>query len=201
MTDNPGQAPAGWYPDPSGSPRQRYFDGTNWTEHYHDEAAAAAGPGVADNASAQTISYQAGASYDATPGYQTAASYQAVPAKADMSPIDYWKSAMTEKYADFSGRARRAEYWWTTLVNAGGFLVLFIIAAAIAPAAVIVVALLYLAILIPSIALTFRRLHDTNKSGWWLLITIIPFGGIVLLVFTILDGDRGPNQYGPSPKY
>ena len=54
--------------------------------------------------------------------------------------------------------------------------------------------------IVPSVAVAIRRLHDTDKSGWWLLIGLIPFGGIVLLVFYILEGTNGPNNYGAGPE-
>lgn len=57
-----------------------------------------------------------------------------------------------------------------------------------------------LAILIPSLAVGVRRLHDTGRSGWWLLISLIPFGVFVLLYFLASEGEAGPNQYGPNPK-
>ncbi len=57
-----------------------------------------------------------------------------------------------------------------------------------------------LAMLIPSIAVAIRRLHDTGRSGWWLLLGLVPLGGFVLLYFFVLDSDPNPNQYGPSPK-
>ena len=57
---------------------------------------------------------------------------------------------------------------------------------------------LSLALIVPSVALAIRRLHDTNKSGWWLLIAFIPFGGIVLMVFYILEGTNGPNDHGAA---
>jgi len=58
----------------------------------------------------------------------------------------------------------------------------------------------WIALIIPALAAAVRRLHDSNKSGWWLLIQLVPFGGIVLLVFLLIEGDRGPNQYGWPPK-
>ena len=58
-----------------------------------------------------------------------------------------------------------------------------------------------LAVLLPGLGVSVRRLHDTGRSGWWILINLIPLiGSIVFLVFTVSDGDPGPNQYGPSPK-
>ena len=103
------------------------------------------------------------------------------------------------KYVTFSGRARRSEFWWFTL-----FLIILYVVAAIIDAAIgnsLVVILVALAFLLPSLAVTMRRLHDTGRSGWWILIGLIPFiGGIILLVFECMDGQPGPNSYGPSPK-
>ena len=97
-----------------------------------------------------------------------------------------------KKYAVFSGRARRAEYWYFYLFN-------FIIGVLFAIGTL--GGIYSLAVLIPSIAVTVRRLHDTNHSGWWLLISFIPFfGGIILLIFLLQDSQPGENQYGPNPK-
>jgi uncharacterized membrane protein YhaH (DUF805 family) len=118
------------------------------------------------------------------------------------------------KYAEFEGRARRSEYWLFTLfqvlVTFGLFLVLVMVAAATGgdgdqagAAAVMIVALLglfCLAMLIPSLAVSIRRLHDSDKSGWWLLLSFVPFGGFVVFIFTLLDGTPGDNRYGPDPK-
>ncbi|MDR7114547.1 DUF805 domain-containing protein [Caulobacter sp. BE254] len=118
------------------------------------------------------------------------------------------------KYAEFEGRARRSEYWLFTLfqvlVTFGLFLVLVMVAAATGgdgdqagAAAVMIMALLglfYLAMLIPSLAVSVRRLHDSDKSGWWLLLSFVPFGGFVVFIFTLLDGTPGDNRYGPDPK-
>ena len=125
------------------------------------------------------------------------------------------------KYADFSGRARRKEFWlfalliflieivFMALISAvgGQDLLMGYHASANAPMSgpLMAVALLHfavmLALLVPSLAVTFRRLHDTNRTGWWLLLGLIPFlGALVLLIFYLLDGTPGPNKYGPDPK-
>jgi len=124
------------------------------------------------------------------------------------SPFDIYKSVLSERYADFSGRARRAEFWWFGVVNFGvlfGILVVWAIAGsssdAFAALGVIVYLVYVLGTIVPSLAVAVRRLHDTGKSGWMLLIGLIPFVGILLLVFYFTDGDREVNQYGPSPKY
>ncbi|HEX8096067.1 DUF805 domain-containing protein [Jatrophihabitans sp.] len=103
------------------------------------------------------------------------------------------------KYVTFSGRARRSEFWWFAL-----FSVIVSVVAAIIDSAMgssVVEAIVGLALLLPSLAVTVRRLHDTGRSGWWILIGLIPLiGAIVLLVFEVKDSQPGENKYGPSPK-
>jgi uncharacterized membrane protein YhaH (DUF805 family) len=118
--------------------------------------------------------------------------------------MNYYTEVL-KKYAVFSGRARRAEYWMFQLFNLlivfGLSIVDAILGSSGAAGGIGVLAGLYIvAIIIPSIAVSVRRLHDTGRSGWWLLIALIPFGGIVLLIFYVLDSQPGPNQYGPNPK-
>ncbi|MCH7910220.1 MAG: DUF805 domain-containing protein [Candidatus Hydrogenedentes bacterium] len=118
----------------------------------------------------------------------------------------HWYVDVLKKYAVFSGRTQRQEYWMFTLFNIIITLVLFIIAGVIATALEIAAAgllpnLYTLAVLLPGIAVTVRRLHDTGRSGWWLLIAFVPFiGAIVLLVFYVQDSQPGENQFGPNPK-
>jgi uncharacterized membrane protein YhaH (DUF805 family) len=103
------------------------------------------------------------------------------------------------KYAVFSGRARRSEFWWFSLFAGIVYLVADIIDVAIGKP--IFVVIVVLALVVPSLAVTVRRLHDTNRSGWWILIGLIPLiGGIVLLVFECQDSQPGQNAHGPSPK-
>ena len=101
------------------------------------------------------------------------------------------------KYTVFSGRATRSEYWMFTLINAIIGAGLFVLSLAIADVLVWLYVIYSLAILVPSFAVTVRRLHDTSKSAWWLLIGLIPFGGIVLLVFMVLPS-HPDNVYGPQ---
>lgn len=121
-----------------------------------------------------------------------------------------WYVKVLKQYADFSGRARRKEYWMFFLVNliisfAIGFVSGFIGGVSQDPtlaSALMIPSILYsLAVLIPSIAVGVRRLHDTNRSGWWLLISLVPvIGAIVLIVFFVQDSQAGSNQYGENPK-
>ena len=120
-----------------------------------------------------------------------------------MGPLDWWKKVVLQNYANFSGRARRAEYWWFTLVHFVVLLVvvgvLFVINDTLGGLAYILAGL---GTLLPSLAVLVRRLHDIGKSGWWYFIAFIPLvGPIILLVFACTDSSRGTNQYGPSPKY
>ncbi|MET8953319.1 DUF805 domain-containing protein [Streptomyces sp. NPDC004393] len=113
-----------------------------------------------------------------------------------------WFIEALKKYAVFSGRARRKEYWNFVLFVAIIYVVLIAIGVGAKVTAVLALAgVFYLAILIPSLAVGVRRLHDTGRSGWWLLFGIVPLvGPITLLVFTVSDSQPGVNQYGPNPK-
>lgn len=117
-----------------------------------------------------------------------------------------WYVQALKKYAVFSGRARRKEYWYFVLFN---IIISFVLGfvdgvtgSFSTEAGMGLLGGLYtLAILIPSLALTARRLHDTDHSGWWLLVSLIPLiGVIVLLVFLVQDSKVGPNKYGENPK-
>lgn len=111
-----------------------------------------------------------------------------------------WYLEVLKKYAVFSGRARRTEYWMFVLFNVIIAVVLGIIEVIVGGPGVLG-ALYSLAVLIPSIAVAVRRLHDTNRTGWWLLIGFIPvIGAIVLIIFMLLDSEPGDNQYGANPK-
>jgi uncharacterized membrane protein YhaH (DUF805 family) len=107
--------------------------------------------------------------------------------------------AVLKNYAGFSGRARRAEYWQFVLFNVIAAVVLFVIGLAIKFPLLYVI--YNLAVLIPGLAVFVRRMHDTGRSGWWILLALVPVvGGIVLLVFACLEGEAGPNKYGANPK-
>jgi len=111
-----------------------------------------------------------------------------------------WYLQVLKKYAVFSGRAHRTEYWMFVLINLIISFVLYLVEA-FAGGPGVLGGLYSLAVLIPSLAVAARRLHDTNRSGWWLLIGLIPvIGAIVLLVFMVQDSQPGENQYGPNPK-
>ncbi len=140
-----------------------------------------------------------------------------------------WATLPLKKYAEFEGRSRRKEYWMYVLLLIGIGIVIGIVEGILGLRGMVgpygpLSALFMLATLVPSLAVGVRRLHDTNRSGWWLLIGYGPFllsliltlagilqfamilsilalvGFVVLLVFMVMEGNRGPNQYGPDPK-
>ena len=115
--------------------------------------------------------------------------------------VGYWKQCVLENYANFQGRARRSEFWWFALANILVFVAIVIVGAIVKP--LIILAFVYwLAMIVPYIAVAVRRLHDTDKSGWFYLLGLVPFvGGIILLVLLCIDSTRGTNQYGTSEKY
>ncbi|BAO56639.1 DUF805 domain-containing protein [Nonlabens marinus] len=126
--------------------------------------------------------------------------------KAD-GMMDYVKTCFN-KYADFSGRARRSEYWYFQLFNVLAVMVIYvpIIAFGVADSNLvfgpaILLVLYLLATIIPSLAVAVRRLHDTGRSGWFYLINFIPLvGGIIMIIFFVEDSKPGTNQWGPNPK-
>lgn len=126
-----------------------------------------------------------------------------------------WMLMPYRRYFDFAGRSRRKEYWMFALLGLLVWVVWFVGANAVmatslngaesvSGTAMLVtglVGLWGLVSFIPAIAVAVRRLHDGNRSGWWLLIGLVPFvGGLVLLYFYLIEGTRGPNRFGPDPK-
>ncbi|WP_409304746.1 DUF805 domain-containing protein [Peribacillus sp. SCS-155] len=111
-----------------------------------------------------------------------------------------WYFKVLQNYAGFQGRARRKEYWMFVLINVIISFVLSILQT-ILDIESWLTSLYSLAILLPSIAVTARRLHDTGRTGWWQLIALIPLiGAIILIVFLVHDSDAHDNKYGPLPK-
>lgn len=117
-----------------------------------------------------------------------------------------WYLEALKKYAVFGGRARRKEYWYYVLFSILISIVLMIIDGVTGTLSLevgmgLLGGIYTLAVLIPGTAVSVRRLHDTDHSGWWLSIALLPLiGAIVLLVFMVRDSQQGQNQYGPNPK-
>ena len=104
-----------------------------------------------------------------------------------------------QKYAVFDGRAKRTEYWMFTLIQVVIAVVLAALSSVVGEWFLVVYLLYVLATLLPSLAVTVRRLHDTGRSGWWILIGLVPLiGAIVLIIFMVMES-ADDNEYGPRP--
>lgn len=139
-----------------------------------------------------------------------------------------WMMMPLKRYADFTGRSRRKEFWMFTLLNTLVILVLYGMILAAVPWAdllartqaeqagiaytgtepapgllfwpgIVLLCAWVLGTFVPTIAVSVRRLHDQDKSGWFYLLNFVPFGGLVLLIFFCLEGTKGANQYGADP--
>ena len=128
----------------------------------------------------------------------------------ELSLWGFYMKCLKDKYASFDGRARRKEYWSFALFNAIIYFIFYAVGIFLAVStrsetlALIVFGILgiyALGIIVPSLAVTVRRLHDIGKGGGWIFISFVPFvGGLILLVFTLLDSEAGENRFGPNPK-
>lgn len=121
--------------------------------------------------------------------------------------IEYYKKVVFENYANFKGRARRSEYWYYTLATLIISVILAIFDSFISPSSSMLVetgilrGLYSLLVFLPGLAVLVRRLHDVGKSGWFILVALIPLAGAIwLLVVLCTEGDKGTNAYGPDPK-
>jgi uncharacterized membrane protein YhaH (DUF805 family) len=101
------------------------------------------------------------------------------------------------KYVDWNGRALRSEYWYFYLFLMLGVFVTVFLDALMGIG--LFSGLFILAMILPMLFVTIRRLHDVGRSGWWILISLIPIASLVLLYWTIIEGDKGDNAFGPHP--
>ncbi len=118
-----------------------------------------------------------------------------------------WMIMPLKRYADFQGRSRRKEYWMFALLQILVLVPLSLIAIALDGATgggtvlLALIGLYFLGLFIPSLAVQVRRFHDQDRSGWFILLGLIPYvGGLILVVFMCLEGTRGPNRFGPDLK-
>lgn len=117
-----------------------------------------------------------------------------------------WYLKVLKNYVGFSGRARRKEYWMFTLFNLIAFVIAMVLdnmlglnfeGIGYGP----IYSLYALAVFLPGVAVSIRRLHDTDRSGWWLLLAFIPLiGAIILIIWLATDGTPGDNRFGSNPK-
>jgi len=101
-----------------------------------------------------------------------------------------------KKFFDFSGRASKSEYWWFQLYNAIIYVLTFVFQGDLA----LLFSILVIANIIPTYAAAVRRIHDSDKSGWMVLIAVIPLIGLYIFVLLLQDGSKGKNRFGPKPK-
>ncbi|NGM61129.1 DUF805 domain-containing protein [Sphingobacterium sp. SGG-5] len=121
--------------------------------------------------------------------------------------MEWFLKVVRDNYANFEGRARRKEYWMYTLYVFVLYLALSLVVSIISWVSSTLGGLLsfvlwiaYLGLLIPSLGVTVRRLHDTGKPTWYVILAFIPLVNLYILYLLILEGDKGPNAYGPDPK-
>jgi uncharacterized membrane protein YhaH (DUF805 family) len=204
-------SPPGWYPDPFGRHEYRYFDGTAWKDDVADHGAwqrdalalpPPTGARAGEAAPRSVIELEP----DATVQVKNPAGAEP-PVVAPLSMDEAVRRCLA-RYAHFSGRAPRSEYWWYALAMNLAVWIAFLVAEAvaggltsdIAVAAAVgrtVQGLLILALALPSLAVAVRRLHDTERSGWWLLVAFVPLlGPILVIVFLAMPGTAEPNRFG-----
>ncbi len=119
-----------------------------------------------------------------------------------MSFQDSVRTVLTQKYAAFDGRARRSEFWWFALFSGIVSTIAMILDSTVVPGtASILQGLVGLALLVPTLAVGARRLHDTGRSGWWQLISLTVIGAFLVIFWFVKEGDTAPNQHGVNPKH
>jgi len=101
-----------------------------------------------------------------------------------------------KKFFDFSGRASKSEYWWFQLYNA----IIYVLSFVFQGDLVLLLSILIIVNLIPVYAVGVRRIHDSDKSGWFVLISLIPLIGLYIFVLLLQDGSKGKNRFGAKPK-
>ncbi|MGD9956694.1 MAG: DUF805 domain-containing protein [Candidatus Nanopelagicales bacterium] len=210
---------AGWYSDPGDPAMQRYWDGTAWSTQTAPLAAQSwpAAPGAQ------------GAPMYGAPGYGSTAygpGWGVAPRKVGFG--EAIRRAF-RGWSDYSGRATVGEFWWfylfSVIVFAVPYVLLLVLSVALLPGSATssstqpltpreeanpaaigaflvlgaVFLVLALGLFLVQLALTVRRLHDSDREGWWYLISFVPFGSLVLLYFLVQPGTPGPNRYGPVP--
>jgi len=117
-----------------------------------------------------------------------------------MSPNAYWKQAMLHRYSNFQDRASRSEYWWTSAINVLVGLIILNLSSRSGTVGPAIALAITVVIFIPELALTVRRLHDTNRSGRWLFVSLVPvLGFFTLLAFMLMKGEGRTNRYGRPP--
>ncbi len=106
--------------------------------------------------------------------------------------------SVLNNYTNFQGRSRRSEFWWWTLAYFIGYMVIVFIGGVVS-AAELLGGIFVLALVIPNLAVSVRRFHDIGKSGWWILISLIPLLGLIAIIYFFVQPSEGPNKFGEGP--
>jgi uncharacterized membrane protein YhaH (DUF805 family) len=182
----------GWYPDPASPEKLKWWNGSAWTNEPQSSSGVPSSPsGYLAPASAQPA--------PSLPSQQNAGfSYSSAQGQSALTFEESIKTCFA-KYATFSGRATRSEYWFFALFY---FLVvlgsLFVFAIFENDYLALLGAIAWIALLLPTTSSLVRRLHDTGKSGWWYWLSLVPIGGIVVIVFLCQPSEPSANRYGPQ---
>ena len=181
--------PAGWYPDPNQPGTQRYWDGANWTQQTQTQPQTFSSS-VAANSSDPFASV-GGNGF----GSSFSSDYESYPKSVPSISFGEAIKRGFNRYTRWSGRATRSEYWFWTLFWALLYTVTLILD--VSGGLGIFSGVLGVVMLLPSLAVLVRRLHDTNKSAHFLWLILVPIGGsIALFVFTLSPTQPGANRYG-----
>lgn len=118
-----------------------------------------------------------------------------------LGPVEAVRTVLRKTFT-WSGRARRSEFWWWTLAAFAVYVVAIAVELWLDPSgdSLVITGVTWFALLLPTVAVTVRRLHDRSFSAWWLLLNLVPLGVFVVLVLCAFDSWAGPNPYGPDPK-
>lgn len=183
----------GWYPDPSNPEKLKWWNGSVWTDE----------PQTASGVPASPSGYLAPSGVSTAPSFpgQESPSFTYGTSRGPkMVSFEDSVRIGLSKYATFSGRATRSEYWFFTLFYSLVIFATFWIFISFDNETLAFVAVvIWLGLFIPAISVLVRRLHDTGKSGWWYWLALVPFGGIVVIVFLCQQSEFVANQYGPAP--
>ena len=184
----------GWYPDPVNPEKLKWWNGSAWTNESQSPSGVPATPSgyLAPSSTAASSSFPG----QENPGF----SYGSSNAPKLVSFEDSIRIGLS-KYATFSGRATRSEYWFFYVFYALVIFATFWISILFDNEFVALLTVgIWLALFLPSISVLVRRLHDTGKSGWWYWLSLVPFGAIVVIVFLCQQSEPAANQYGPAPQ-
>ena len=183
----------GWYPDPSNTAKLKWWNGSAWTNEPQPPSGVPASP-------SGYLAPSSGSVAPSFPGQENPGFSYSTSSGPKMVSFEDSVRIGLSKYATFSGRATRSEYWFFSLFYALVIFATFWLSILLDNEFVALLAVgIWLALFLPSISVLVRRLHDTGKSGWWYWLALVPFGGIAVIVFLCQQSELAANKYGPAP--